>query len=178
MKAGVAALFASAALGGLILGWRMPQPGVAQALPLRPRAASLAARAPMPEQTADALSGLAPYLVRPDAPASSGGDPDRPPPASATPGGDPTPPPAPAPPPVDVGKLFRGRLSAVVDVAAGTPTAVLVEAGGDGPQSRRLRVGEVFLDQWRLASLTTSEAVLRKGREERRVSLFANPDAE
>jgi hypothetical protein len=77
--------------------------------------------------------------------------------------------PPPPPPPPDVALVFRREVSAVVRTP-GQGLAVLLSQPGQ--RSRLLRPGDSFDDQWRLTSLTSSEAVLGDGVSQRRVALF------
>lgn len=80
--------------------------------------------------------------------------------------------PPPPPPPPDVALVFRQQVTAVVRTP-GQGLAVLLARPGE--PSRLLRPGDAFDQQWRLTSLTSSEAVLGDGVSERRVSLFGGP---
>lgn len=79
------------------------------------------------------------------------------------------PPPPPPPPPPDVALVFRREVSAVVRTP-GQGLALLLAQPGQ--RSRLLRPGDLFDDQWRLTSLSSSEAVLNDGVTQRRVALF------
>jgi hypothetical protein len=78
-------------------------------------------------------------------------------------------PPPPPPPPPDVALVFRREVSAVVRTP-GQGLALLLAQPGQ--RSRLLRPGDLFDDQWRLTSLSSSEAVLGDGVTQRRVALF------
>ena len=78
--------------------------------------------------------------------------------------------PPPPPPPPDVTLVFRSEVTALVR-APGEGLAILLAQPGQ--RSRLLRPGDAFDDQWRLVSLTSSEAVLGDGVSERRVALFS-----
>jgi hypothetical protein len=80
--------------------------------------------------------------------------------------------PPPPPPPPDVALVFRREVTAVVRTP-GRGLGVLLSQPGQA--SRLLRPGDAFDHQWRLTSLTSSEAVLGDGVSERRVSLFGGP---
>jgi hypothetical protein len=78
----------------------------------------------------------------------------------------------PPPPPPDVALVFRQQVTAVVRIP-GQGLAVLLARPGE--PSRLLRPGDGFDQQWRLTSLTSSEAVLGDGVSERHVALFGGP---
>ncbi len=80
--------------------------------------------------------------------------------------------PPPPPPPPDVALVFRQQVTAVVRIP-GQGLAVLLARPGE--PSRLLRPGDAFDQQWRLTSLTSSEAVLGDGVSERHVALFGGP---
>jgi hypothetical protein len=79
----------------------------------------------------------------------------------------------PPPPPPDVALVFRRQVAAIVNTQ-GQGLAVLVTADPsvEGGHSRLLRVGDLFDDRWRVASLSMSEVVLQDGVSEKRVPLF------
>ena len=83
-------------------------------------------------------------------------------------------PPPPPPPPPDVALVFRREVSAVVRTP-GQGLALLLAQPGQ--RSRLLRPGDLFDEQWRLTSLSSSEAVLGDGVTQRRVALFGAASA-
>ncbi len=82
------------------------------------------------------------------------------------------PPPPPPPPPPDVAVAVRPQVTAVLRTP-GQGLAVLLSRPGE--RSRLLRPGDAFDRQWRLTSLSSSEAVLGDGVTERHVPLFGGP---
>lgn len=177
IASGVAATLAAFGCGWFLTGSRS---GVPEARPAPMRA--IEAR---PADDRTAVADLA-FFIADDHPARSGGEV-----APAAPSGDPVidyggdPPPVPAPvpvraappapsppppppPPPDVSVVFRRQLVAVVSEPDGA-LSVLV----NGPQGRRkLRLGDVFQDDWRLVGLTRDAAVLRQGERSRRIPFF------
>jgi hypothetical protein len=81
----------------------------------------------------------------------------------------PKPPSIPKPPPPDVATLFRQNLEAIVP----GPQVIVSDMSKGRRISRTLRIGDVYLQGWRLTSLTRRDAVLRRGRDERHVMFFA-----
>lgn len=84
----------------------------------------------------------------------------------------PKPPPKPAPPPPpDVSVVLAGQVSAVVADRSGNLSLVL-----QSPMPERhvqiLRVGDAFIDGWRLSELTRRSAVLTRHGEIRRVAFY------
>ncbi len=162
-----AALLLAAGVAALAAGWaapgRPPEPvsvtrfaqgQPSQVLP-RPDEASAEALGDL----ADKLEGAEPAAAGPDE------------------GGDPAPPPGPAPPPEpDIALVFRSQVSAIINRGPDGLAVVLREQAVDGGRSRLLRVGDSFEGGWRLAGLTMDEAVLRRGREEKRAPLYGSAD--
>lgn len=138
---------------------RHPHPAAVQSALPNPNAETLAAL----DQLGGALAGPPP--PRPVPSVDPEGAP-RPPPRAVKPVALPAPP--------DVGLLFRRQISAVVRRDGGLGV-LLVDSTGETRQTRLLKVGDVYMGSWRLAALTPDEAVLRDGREERRVALFVPP---
>lgn len=172
MRALPLALIVLAALLSFMAGWLNPGRVEEQVVATRhPRAAMLQPVRYPNLETAAAVNVLKRYMMgrEPPAPTSSGGDPDNPaPPKPAKPVRAAPPPP---PPPPDVAAIFRNQLAAVVQ-RGGAPAALLVDSSGETRSSRLLKIGDVFMDRWRLTGLTTNEAVLNDGKQERRVPLF------
>jgi hypothetical protein len=71
------------------------------------------------------------------------------------------------PPPLDIAVVFRGDLTALV----GSPAAPRLLMASLGPK-HLLRRGSLYGEHWRLASLSGEDVVLKRGSEERRISLF------
>jgi len=67
----------------------------------------------------------------------------------------------------DIEADFRRQVSAVLG-ADGSDGVLLIQPGGP---SRRLKVGEIWRDGWRLAELTSYSATLRRGADEARIDL-------
>jgi hypothetical protein len=93
---------------------------------------------------------------------------DPPPPEESAP----TPPPPPPPPSPDIALVFRHRLTAIVDQGPAGLAALMLDPSQEARGTRLVRPGEVFEGRWRLAELTSSEAVLRDGRQTRRVTFY------
>jgi hypothetical protein len=92
------------------------------------------------------------------------------------------PPPAPiapsegadAPPPEpDVAVLFRRDVTAVLE-ERGRAVVVIVDAAAKGGR-RTLRIGARYGRGWKVAAISASQVELRRGRETRRIDLFAPP---
>jgi hypothetical protein len=84
---------------------------------------------------------------------------------------EPPPPPvaaAPAPPPVDPVPILRREVR-TLQPGAGRDGKLVLTGG------RQLKLGDKFVDGWRLTAVSTQTATLRKGKEERKVDFFA-PD--
>ncbi|MEI9964274.1 MAG: hypothetical protein WDM92_05825 [Caulobacteraceae bacterium] len=164
---------AAAALAGG-LGWVAPgRPAVPVNILRAQPARSLEPLQPPLED--EALDVLADYLVDPPAPAAAdGGDPS---PAAARAAPRPPPPPPPPPPP-DVAVTFRRGVSAIVNQGREGLAVLVVDSAVDGRRSRLLRVGDEFADGWRIAALSSDEAVLAKGDvQEARASLLGSGPA-
>lgn len=91
--------------------------------------------------------------------------------------GDPLPPPQtpaapPQPPPPDIALVFRRRLTAIVDQGPGGLAALVLDPSQEAHATRLVRPGDIFEGRWRLERLTSSEAVLRDGRQTRRVAFY------
>jgi hypothetical protein len=165
----VAAAALVAFLVALGVGWLQPGPPVAPLVVGRNGAAVPSVLLARPDQpTAAALDDLADQLGSGPATAASAAiDPDNLPP----------PPPAPPPPAPDIAPIFRRQVSAVIDQGSDGLAVLLRNSGGEGGASRLLKLGDRFDGGWRLIGLSSNEAVLQRGRETRRVSLFGAPPA-
>lgn len=89
--------------------------------------------------------------------------------------GDPLPPTEPptAPPtPPDIALVFRHRLTAIVDQGPAGLAALVLDPSQEARGTRLVRPGDIFEGRWRLEALTSSEAVLRDGRQTRRVAFY------
>lgn len=92
--------------------------------------------------------------------------------------GDPVPPPeaAPAPPPPppapDIALIFRHRLNAIVDQGPAGLAALMTDPSQEARGTRLVRPGDIFEGRWKLVELTSNAAVLRDGRQTRRVSFY------
>jgi hypothetical protein len=93
--------------------------------------------------------------------------------------GDPIPPPEtpaasppPPPPPPDIALVFRHRLAAIVDQGPAGLAALVLDPSQEARATRLVRPGDIFEGPWRLETLTSSEAVLRDGRQTRRVAFY------
>lgn len=148
---------AAALVGGLVIGWAWPgrPPETVPAVSGGPR------QADVPELgagTREAVRFLEDFM--------QANAPPPPPPAEVAPA-------PPAPPPPDIAVVFRGQLVALVrDQTTGKLEVLASEPGSGGRQTRRIRVGEVFSDGWRLVGLTPTSATLRKGRLTRAVPFY------
>ena len=139
---------------------RFPRAG-ASGLPVRPNDAASAALSDF--QIDIVARGGATGPVDPLA----GFDPP-PPPSEEAPAAAAPPPPAPP----DIALVFRHRLTAIVDQGPGGLAALMLDPSQEGRGTRLLRPGEIFEGRWRLVELTSSEAVLRDGRQTRRVAFY------
>ena len=82
----------------------------------------------------------------------------------------PAPPPKPVPPPPpDVSVVFRKALTAVLP----GPGAIVADYQQGRRVVRTLHIGDIYVDGWKLTALTRREALLTKGREQRRVTFFS-----
>jgi hypothetical protein len=161
------ATFVVAACGAAYLvGWWSPD------APIPPEVVPTRARPPLEplerpnEVTSGSLAYLRDMMPPPPAPVST-----EPPKPKAPP---PKPPPPPAPPP-DIAVVFRQQVTALVrDPENGRLSVLLVEGGGPNRQVTRVGLGDAWRDGWRISALTTTSAVLRKGSEERKVSLYGS----
>ncbi|HEY5411074.1 MAG TPA: hypothetical protein VIJ94_10155 [Caulobacteraceae bacterium] len=149
------------ALVALAVGWMAPgQPAVPLSVTRYGREPAMQVLQRPDEATIDALPDLTDTLADPAKPAA-GPDPDamaaRPPPP---------------PPPPDIAPIFRRQVTAILDEDGQGLAVMLRDPAQDAGQSRLLKVGDKFDHQWRLAGLTTDEAVLQNGRELRRVPLY------
>lgn len=79
-----------------------------------------------------------------------------------------------APPPEpDVALLFRRDVTAVLE-ERGRAVVVIVDAAAKGGR-RTLRVGARYRDGWRVKTISAAHVELRRGRQTRRIDLFAPP---
>jgi hypothetical protein len=62
-----------------------------------------------------------------------------------------------------VALVFRREVTAIVNQGREGLAVLVVEASVDGRRSRLLKVGDEFADGWRIAALSSAEAVLAKG---------------
>lgn len=76
-----------------------------------------------------------------------------------------------APPPPDIGELFRRDLTAIEQSTAG-PVAWIVDLNRTNGR-RGLKRGDLYQDGWRIAAVGRQSVELRRGQERRRVELFA-----
>lgn len=84
----------------------------------------------------------------------------------------PTEPPTAPPPPPDIALVFRHRLTAIVDQGPAGLAALVLDPSQEARGTRLVRPGDIFEGRWRLEALTSSEAVLRDGRQTRRVAFY------
>ena len=85
---------------------------------------------------------------------------------------EPVAPPPPPPPPPDIALVFRHRLNAIVDQGPAGLAALMTDPSQEGRGTRLVRPGDIFEGRWRLVELTSSAAVLRDGRQTRRVTFY------
>lgn len=158
-----------AILTAFLVGYRAPgAPAEPMGLSRFPHAASRQLVRPN-EATVAALDGFQIDVVTHGAPVNS--DPamfqgDPPPPVEAAP------PPPPPPPPLDIALVFRQRLNAIVDQGPAGLAALVTDPSQEARGTRLLRPGDIFEGRWRLVELTSSAAVLRDGRQTRRVAFY------
>jgi hypothetical protein len=157
-----------AVLTAFLVGYRAPGvPAEPLGLSRFPRAAASRLLVRPNETTLAALDDLQIDVVAhgaavPDLnPAETQGDPLPPPEAPATP-----------PPPPDIALVFRHRLTAIVDQGPAGLAALMLDSSQEARAPRLVRPGDVFEGRWRLEALTSSEAVLRDGRQTRRVPFY------
>lgn len=158
-----------AVLTAFLVGYRAPgAPAEPLGLSRFPRAAASRLLVRPNDVTLAALDDFQVDLV---APGATGPDLD---PVAAQ--GDPVPPPeTPAvapPPPPDIALIFRRRLTAVVDQGPAGLAALVLDPSQEARATRLVRPGDIFEGPWRLETLTSSEAVLRDGRQTRRVAFY------
>lgn len=161
-----------AVLTAFLVGYRAPgAPAEPLGLSRFPRAAASRLLIRPNEVTLAALDDFQVDLV---APGATGRDPN---PVEAQ--GDPVPPPEtpavsppPPPPPPDIALIFRRRLTAVVDQGPAGLAALVLDPSQEARATRLVRPGDIFEGRWRLETLTSSEAVLRDGRQTRRVAFY------
>jgi hypothetical protein len=121
-----------------------------------------------PPSEAEALDVLAGYLVDPPASNSpAGGDP------SPHPQRIRAPKPPPPPPPPDVALVFRREVTAIVNQGGQGLAVLVVDASDEGRRSRLLKVGDEFADGWRIATLSSAQAVLAKGDRQKIASFYS-----
>jgi hypothetical protein len=161
-----------AILTAFLVGYRAPgAPAEPLGLSRFPRAAASGVLIRPNEATGAALDGFQMELIAHGTPVGAElpagafeGDPS-PPQAEATP-----PPPPPAPP--DIAVVFRHRLNAIVDQGPGGLAALVSDPSQEGRGTRLVRPGDIFEGRWRLTELSSSQAVLRDGRQTRRVAFY------
>lgn len=165
--AAIAMVFAI--LTAFLVGYRAPgAPAEPMGLSRFPHAASRQLVRPN-EATVAALDGFQIDVIAHGGPATS--DPslfqgDLPPPVEAAP------PPPPPPPLPDIALVFRHRLNAIVDQGPAGLAALMTDPSQEGRGTRLVRPGDIFEGRWRLVELTSNEAVLRDGRQTRRVAFY------
>ena len=167
--AAIALVFA--VLTAFLVGYRVPGvPAEPLGLSRFPRAAASRLLVRPNETTLAALNDFQIDMVAhgaavPDLyPAEVQGDPLPPPEAPAAP--------PPPPPPPDIALVFRHRLTAIVDQGPAGLAALMLDSSQEARATRLVRPGDVFEGRWRLETLTSSEAVLRDGRQTRRVPFY------
>jgi len=166
--AAIALVFAI--LTAFLVGYRAPgAPDAPMGLSRFPHAAASRQLVRPNETTRAALDGFQIDVVTHGAPASVDsalfqGDP--PPPVEAAP---PPPPPPPAP---DIALVFRLRLNAIVDQGPAGLAALMTDPSQEARGTRLVRPGDIFEGRWRLVELTSNEAMLRDGRQTRRVAFY------
>ncbi|MDX2233482.1 MAG: hypothetical protein NW200_03205 [Hyphomonadaceae bacterium] len=72
--------------------------------------------------------------------------------------------------PIDVADLFRREMAAIVIEAASEPVVLV----GTGSQARRLAVGSVYQDGWRVKAIESSEIVLARRADVRRIAVIGD----
>lgn len=159
-----------AILTAFLVGYRAPgAPAEPMGLTRFPHAAAGRQLVRPNETTSAALDGFQIDVITHGAPVSGDtsnlaqGDP---PPEAAPP---PPPPPPPAP---DIALVFRHRLNAIVDQGPTGLAALMADPSQEGHGTRLVRPGDIFEGRWRLIELTSSAAVLRDGRQTRRVTFY------
>ncbi len=162
-----------AILTAFLVGYRAPAaPPEPMGLTRFPHAAS-AGTLTRPNDAARAALGDFQVDIVAKGGAMAGGDP--------TAGFDPPPPPSeegpavappPPPPPPDIALVFRHRLTALVDQGPSGLAALVLDPSQEGRGTRLLRPGDLFEGRWRLVELSSSAAVLRDGRQTRRVPFY------
>ena len=159
-----------AILTAFLVGYRAPgAPDERLGLSRYPHAASARQLVRPNETTSAALDGFQLEVIAHGGPAGEAsaqieGDP--PPPVEAAP------PPPPPPPPPDIALVFRHRLAAIVDQGPSGLAALMSDPSAEGRGTRLVRPGDLFEGRWRLVELTSNNAVLRDGRQTRRVSFY------
>jgi hypothetical protein len=161
----------SAILTAFVVGYRAPSaPAEPMGLSRFPHAAASRQLIRPNEATSAALDGFQIDVAAHGGAVSSSvasqfeGDP--PPPVEAVP----PPPPPPAPP--DIALVFRHRLNAIVDQGPAGLAALMTDPSQEARGTRLVRPGDIFEGRWKLVELTSSEAVLRDGRQTRRVAFY------
>ena len=161
-----------AILTAFLVGYRAPgAPETPLGLSRFPHAAAWGQLIRPNDATHAALDGLQIDVVAHGGPAAGvdsaafQGDPPPPPEAPPAP-----PPPPPAPP--DIALIFRHRLNAIVDQGPAGLAALMTDPSQEGRGVKLVRPGDLFEGRWRLTELTSSEAVLRDGRQTRRVAFY------
>ena len=166
--AAIALVFAI--LTAFLVGYRAPgAPAEPMGLSRFPHAAEARRLVRPNETTIAALDGFQIDVVTHGAPVNGDsalfqGDP--PPPVEAAP------PPPPPPPVPDIALVFRRRLNAIVDQGPAGLAALMTDPSQEARGTRLVRPGDIFEGRWRLVELTSSEAVLRDGRQTRRVAFY------
>jgi hypothetical protein len=114
-----------------------------------------------------------PHLERPDATAAaaaaglSSENPPPPPPPK------PKPPPKPAPPPPpDPGQVLSSEVSAVVLDRVTNQLSLVLQATAPARKTQVLKIGDQFMDGWKLTELTHRYAVISRRGESRRVTFY------
>jgi hypothetical protein len=80
------------------------------------------------------------------------------------------------PPAPDIAQLFRRDLTAI-EQGSGPAQALIVDYAQPSGR-RRLRVGDIYQDGWRIARIAPQQIELRRRRETRSVAVFEMPSEE
>jgi hypothetical protein len=95
---------------------------------------------------------------------------DHPPPKPPPP--KPPPKPPPPPPPPDVALVLAGQVSAVVADPRTGKLSLILQTRSPQRRTQVLKVGDQFMDGWRISELTRRYAVLKRLGEIRRVTFY------